>query len=349
MKPVRTLVVDDSAAMRAIIIEHLQRDSRIEVVGQAVDAASAREAIKQLNPSVITLDIEMPSMSGLEFLEKIMRLRPMPVLMVSSLTRKGAKLSIKAIELGAVDVVPKPTSTEPDTFDDLAIKVVAAANARIRARGASDGKNARLPRRHARQSDVASDTKLIAIGASTGGVEALIEVLQGFPQQCPPTVITQHMPPLFTSSLAGRLNDICAAEVLEATSGAPLVPGKVYLAPGGDRHLEVAESSGLRCRLRPGPRVNGHRPSVDVMFKSVAAASGAGAVGVILTGMGDDGAEGLLKMREAGSRTIGQDESTSIVYGMPKAAFQIGAVGQQLPLSEISEKVLSSNTRTSQI
>ena len=347
MNPVRTLVVDDSAAMRAIIIEHLQRDNRIEVVGQAVDAASAREAIKQLNPSVITLDIEMPSMSGLEFLEKIMRLRPMPVLMVSSLTRKGAKLSIKAIELGAVDVVPKPTSAEPDTFDDLAIKVVAAANARIRARTTPNGSAAKPPRAGIGRSEAATETKLIAIGASTGGVEALIEVLEGFPKMCPPTVITQHMPPLFTSSLATRLNDICAAEVTEATSGAPLVPGKIYLAPGGDRHLEVTSNSGLRCRLRPGPRVNGHRPSVDVMFKSIAEVSGAGAVGVILTGMGDDGAEGLLKMREAGSRTIGQDESTSIVYGMPKAAYQIGAVGQQLPLGEITESILSFSTHTS--
>ena len=337
--PVRTLVVDDSAAMRAIIIEHLQRDKRIEVVGQAVDAASAREAIKQLDPSVITLDIEMPSMSGLEFLEKIMRLRPMPVLMVSSLTRKGAKLSIKAIELGAVDVVPKPTSAEPDTFDDLAIKVVAAANARIRSRTATNNAGPKPNRANVQRSATESDAKVIAIGASTGGVEALIEVLQGFPATCPPTVITQHMPPLFTSSLATRLNDICAAEVIEATSGAPLLPGKIYLAPGGDRHLEVSNNSGLRCRLRPGARVNGHCPSVDVMFKSVAEVSGAGAVGVILTGMGDDGAQGLLKMRESGARTIGQDESTSIVYGMPKAAYQIGAVGQQLPIGEISEHI----------
>ena len=347
MNRVRTLVVDDSASMRAIIIDKLQRDPRIEVVGQAVDAASARQAIKQLNPQVITLDIEMPAMNGLEFLEKIMRLRPTPVVMVSSLTRKGAALSVKAFELGAVDVVGKPTATEPDTFDDLAIRVVTAANARIRQRTATNGNATRQRAYAGTNGAVAADTKLIAIGASTGGVEALIEVIQPFPADCPPTVITQHMPPLFTSSLAARLNDYCDAEVTEATSGAQLLPGKVYLAPGGDRHLEVVDSSGLRCRLRPGPRVNGHCPSVDVMFHSAAKAAGAHAVGVILTGMGDDGAKGLLKMRDSGARTIGQDERTSTVYGMPKVAHDIGAVGQQLPLGEISEKILSSSAQLS--
>ncbi len=339
MSMVRTLVVDDSAAMRAIIIERLQQDPRIEVVGQAVDAASAREAIKQLNPSVITLDIEMPSMSGLEFLDKIMRLRPTPVVMVSSLTPKGAKLSVKAFELGAVDVVGKPTASDPNTFDDLAIKVIAAAQARVRARSAPKGNGSHIA---GQRKSTASEAKLIAVGASTGGVEALIEVIQHFPENCPPTVITQHMPPLFTSSLAARLNGLCAPEVAEATSGAPLLPGKIYLAPGGDRHLEVVEGSEMRCRLRPGPRVNGHRPSVDVMFKSAAKAVGAHAIGVILTGMGDDGANGLLAMREAGAPTIGQDEKTSIVYGMPKAALELGAVGQQLPLGEISNEILSS-------
>ena len=343
MTSVRTLVVDDSAAMRAIIIEHLRQDPRIEVVGQAVDAASAREAIKQLNPDVVTLDIEMPSMSGLEFLDKIMRLRPTPVVMISSLTPKGAKLSVKAFELGAVDVVGKPTASDPHTFDDLAIKVIAAVHARVRARSAPKGNKAKSPGAGGYRRSPDTEAKLIAIGASTGGVEALIEVIKDFPENCSPTVITQHMPPLFTGSLAARLNNICAAEVSEATSGAPLVPGKIYLAPGGDRHLEVVANSELRCRLRPGPRVNGHRPSVDVMFESAAQAVGGHAVGVILTGMGDDGAAGLLSMREAGARTIGQDERTSIVYGMPKAALEIGAVGQQLPIGEISETIFSSN------
>ena len=259
MNPVRTLVVDDSAAMRAIIIEHLQRDKRIEVVGQAVDAASAREAIKQLDPSVITLDIEMPSMSGLEFLEKIMRLRPMPVLMVSSLTRKGAKLSIKAIELGAVDVVPKPTSAEPDTFDDLAIKVVAAANARIRARTGTNGTEPKPNRATVQRSAAESDTKVIAIGASTGGVEALIEVLQGFPAMCPPTVITQHMPPLFTSSLATRLNDICAAEVVEATSRCPFATGKDLSRPR--RRSSSRSFKQLRFEMPAAPRRSRQWPS----------------------------------------------------------------------------------------
>lgn len=343
MSRVRTLVVDDSSAMRAIIIEHLQRDSRIEVVGQAIDAASAREAIKQLNPSVITLDIEMPSMSGLEFLDKIMRLRPTPVVMISSLTRKGAKLSVKAFELGAVEVIGKPTAAEPDTFNDLAVKVIAASQARVRARSDKNSNGAQPPGSQSQRKLTVGDAQLIAVGASTGGVEALIEVIKDFPEDCPPTVITQHMPPLFTSSLAARLNNISAAEVTEATSGAPLLPGKIYLAPGGERHLEVVAGSDLRCRLRPGPRINGHRPSVDVMFKSAAQATGARAIGVILTGMGEDGAAGLLAMREAGARTIGQDEKTSIVYGMPRAAHELGAVGQQLALGAISHQILSSN------
>jgi two-component system chemotaxis response regulator CheB len=306
----------------------------VSVVGQAGDALEARAAIKQLNPDVVTLDIEMPNMNGLEFLEKIMRLRPMPVIMVSTMTHHGANASLAALEIGAFDCVGKPTPGDSRPFYDLAEKVKAAARSAHRRNGPTP--MAQL----APTAEYRAGRKVVAIGSSTGGVEALIAVLQKFPQNCPPTVITQHMPSTFTKSFAERLNRICAPVVQEATDGARLEIGKIYLAPGGERHLQVVNPSAPSCRLIEKEPVNGHRPSVDVLFESVAELAGRNAVGVILTGMGRDGASGLLKMRRAGARTVGQNEKTCVVYGMPRVAHEIGAVEQQLPLGSIGEEVL---------
>ncbi|TDK35134.1 chemotaxis response regulator protein-glutamate methylesterase [Rhizobium deserti] len=331
----RVLVVDDSATMRGLITAVLNSDPEVDVVGQASDALEARTAIKQLNPDVVTLDIEMPNMNGLEFLEKIMRLRPMPVIMVSTMTHHGANATLAALEIGAFDCVGKPAPGDIRPFIDLAEKVKAAARSgRRRPTSAAPAMSV------APAVDYRVGRKVVAIGSSTGGVEALIAVLQKFPQNCPPTVITQHMPSTFTKSFAERLNRICAPVVQEATDGARLEIGKIYLAPGGERHLQVVNPSAPCCRLVEKDPVNGHRPSVDVLFDSVAELAGRNAVGVILTGMGRDGASGLLKMRGAGARTIGQNEKTCVVYGMPRVAFEIGAVEQQLPLASIGEEVL---------
>lgn len=335
---IRVLVVDDSATMRSLISAVLSRDPEIEVVGQAGDPYEAREAIKALNPDVLTLDVEMPNMNGIEFLEKIMRLRPMPVVMVSTLTTRGAEITLEALELGAVDCVAKPSSGGLEGFRELPDKVKAAASARVRPLDRPPpGAPGAAP---AARIDHAPDGRLIAIGSSTGGVEALIKVLSRFPANCPPTVITQHMPESFTKSFSERLDRLCAPQVEEAVDGAPLEVGRVYVAPGGDRHLEVVGGSRPRCRVAEGERVNGHRPSVDVLFSSVARAIGPRAVGAILTGMGRDGARGLLEMRQAGARTIGQDEATCVVYGMPKAAFELGAVERQAPIDKIAGELL---------
>lgn len=327
MSRIRVLVVDDSPTMRGVITAILRRDEEIEVVGAAGDPIEAREAIKALSPDVITLDVEMPRMNGIEFLEKIMRLRPTPVIMVSTLTQTGAATSVEALELGAVDCVGKPD------FDDLADKVKAASRARIRALG---DRQASTPVRHAYRPGGC----LLAIGSSTGGVEALITMLSCFPENCPPTLITQHMPAAFTASFAARLDRQCAAKVDEATNGAPIRVGQIYLAPGGVTHMEVQGGVQPRCKLIESPNVNGHRPSVDALFGSIARTIGARAVGVILTGMGRDGALGLKQMRDAGARTLGQNEASCVVYGMPKAAYEIGAVERQMPLSLMGQAAL---------
>jgi two-component system, chemotaxis family, protein-glutamate methylesterase/glutaminase len=333
--PARVLVVDDSPTMRGLITAVLNSDPEVDVIGQAGDALEAREAIKKLDPDVVTLDIEMPNMNGLDFLEKIMRLRPMPVIMVSTMTHHGANATLAALEIGAFDCVGKPSPGDVRPFGDLAEKVKAAARSSRRRTISTAPAPAVIP-----ATDYRVGRKVVAIGSSTGGVEALITVLQKFPKNCPPTVITQHMPSTFTKSFAERLNRICAPVVQEATDGARLEIGKVYLAPGGDRHLTVVNPSAPCCRLVEKAPVNGHRPSVDVLFDSVAELAGRNAVGVILTGMGRDGASGLLKMRGAGARTIGQNEKTCVVYGMPRVAHEIGAVEHQLPLSAIGEEIL---------
>nr|WP_314433195.1 chemotaxis response regulator protein-glutamate methylesterase [uncultured Brevundimonas sp.] len=333
MSAARVLVVDDSLTMRNLISAALRQDPDIEVVGTAADPIEARAAIKALNPDVLTLDVEMPNMNGLEFLDKIMRLRPMPVVMVSTLTAAGTDVTLAALEIGAVDAVAKPAVARADAFGELILKVKAAARSRVRARG--DTPSAAV----APCGYVVDPSHVLAIGASTGGVEALVTILSGFPADCPATVVTQHMPASFTASFAARLDRICAPTVTEARDGDLLKPGHVYLAPGGVAHLEVSSGPTPRCRLVDSDPVNGHRPSVDVMFESVARLKRP-MTGVILTGMGKDGARGLLAMRQAGARTLGQDEATCVVYGMPRAAFELGAVERQLPLHRLSPAIL---------
>jgi two-component system, chemotaxis family, protein-glutamate methylesterase/glutaminase len=336
MKPVQVLIVDDSATMRSLIRQVLGHDPHIEVIGEAGDAYEARAAIKDLNPDVITLDVEMPKMNGLEFLDKIMRLRPTPVIMVSSETKSGAAAAIKALEIGAFDCIAKPGPSEVDAFAAmLSAKVRAAAGSRARAVSRHD--SAASP---SAAQNYCSDGCVVAIGASTGGVEAISTILAEFPANCPPTVITQHMPPVFTKSFAERLDRHCRPRVSEAVEGAPLAPGHVYLAPGGATHLAISSELPLRCQLIASDPVNGHRPSVDVLFRSVAKAAAKNALGIILTGMGRDGAEGLLAMRRAGARTLGQDDASCLIYGMPKAAFELGGTEKQLPLNRIASEIL---------
>ena len=321
--------------MRGLITRALDGQCGIAVVGQAGDPMQAREAIRALNPDVITLDVDMPQMSGLDFLERLMRLRPLPVVMVSSLTTRGADATLRALELGAVECVAKPRASDPAGFGRLAEIVCAAAGARLR------------PLRHAPLPAIpacfTSGHRLLAIGASTGGVEALIAILSAFPANCPATVITQHMPAAFTPSFAARLDRCCAATVTEAVDGACLVPGQIYLAPGGATHLEVTGPlpGPWSCRLSATDPVNGHRPSVDVLFSSVAEAAGRHAVGAILTGMGRDGARGLLALRLAGGRTLGQNEQSCVVYGMPKAAVELGAVEAHFALPGAAAAILA--------
>ncbi len=331
--PIRVLVVDDSPTMRGLITAALRRDPEIDVVGSAADPLEARTLIKELNPDVITLDVEMPNMNGLEFLEKIMRLRPMPVVMVSTLTQAGAEVTLQALEMGAVDAVGKPGAgvTAAEAFGELTLKVKTAARSRVRRRETVEAPRPRIDYRPGAD-------HILAIGASTGGVEALITILSAFPANCPATVITQHMPATFTASFAARLDKMSAATVSEAVDGALLMPGHVYLAPGGLTHLEVSGAT-PRCRLSQGDTVSGHRPSVDVLFRSVSRLRRP-MTGVILTGMGRDGAQGLLEMRNVGGHTLGQDEASCVVYGMPRVAHDIGAVERQLPLNRLSSAIL---------
>jgi two-component system chemotaxis response regulator CheB len=327
----RVLVVDDSAVMRKLITAALSADPELEVVGEAGDPLQAREAIKALNPDVITLDVEMPNMNGIDFLERIMRLRPMPVVMISTLTARGTEATLAALELGAVDCIEKPRGSDAEGFRMIAEKVKMAARARVRSRN---------PRTEpACTSHFAPNDRIVAIGSSTGGVEALLTIVERLPADCAPTVITQHMPATFTKSFAERLNRACAATVTEARDGDPLVSGHVYVAPGGDYHLEIEGKAQLRCKVTHGDPVSGHCPSVDVLFSSVARAAKGRGLGVILTGMGRDGARGLKAMRDAGARTLGQDESTCVVYGMPRAAFELGAVERQLPLEKLGPAI----------
>lgn len=340
MKKSRVLVVDDSASMRQLISAVLNSAPDMEVVGHAADPLEARQAIKDLSPDVVTLDVEMPNMNGIDFLERLMRLRPMPVIMVSSLTLRGGEITTRALEIGAIDCVTKPSMGDARPFGDLVEKVRMASGVRMGPARVPAGRQGAQVAAPAPQA-YSPDGRVVAIGSSTGGVEALTAVLVALPANCAPTVITQHMPPMFTKSFAERLDRLCSAKVREATDGAPLQPGTIYIAPGGAQHMEVVRTTGLRCRLKEAPTVNGHCPSVDVLFRSVVKAVGGEAVGVILTGMGRDGADGLLALRHAGATTLGQDAASSLIYGMPKVAFEIGAVEKQLPLRKIGSEIVA--------
>jgi len=340
--PIRVLIVDDSALMRKLLTQMLASEPGIRVIDAVPDPIVARQRIKAANPDVLTLDIEMPKMDGLAFLERVMALRPMPVVMVSSLTRKGADATLAALELGAVDFVAKPLIDLERGLvamrDELVAKVKAAARANVRQRRVMGGPPS--PARIAPRLGYASTEKIVAIGASTGGVEALSELFGALPADCPAILVTQHMPAKFTASFAARLDRHCAMAVSEARDGARVLPGHVYIAPGGVQ-LELARSGAdYVCRVYEGPPVSGHCPSVDVLFGSTARVAGANAIGVILTGMGRDGALGLRAMRDAGASTIGQDERSSVVYGMPAAAKANGAVVTELPLNEIPSAIL---------
>ena len=334
------LVVDDSKTMRALIVASLSRDPELRVIAEAADPLEARESVKRFNPDVITLDIEMPKMNGLDFLERLMRLRPTPVIVISTLTQRGAEATVRALELGAVDCIAKPSARNPEAMDQLIAAVKAAAKVRLQKRDEWDPDSRAKARPCATTQDYRPNNRIVAIGASMGGVEALAALLATFPENCAPTVITQHMPALFTRSFAERLNQQFKPHVCEATDGAPLLPGRVFIAPGGDAHLEIVGPNTPRCRLQKGELMSGHRPSIDALFNSLAQNFPQRSIGVILTGMGRDGAKGLLALRSAGGETIGQDEATSVVYGMPRAAFEIGAVAHQLPLGAIAERLL---------
>jgi two-component system chemotaxis response regulator CheB len=351
---IKLLIVDDSALVRKLLTEMLSRDREIEVVGAAADPYAARERIKQLNPDVITLDVEMPRMDGLTFLENLMRLRPMPVVMVSSLTQQGADVTLRALELGAIDFVAKPkidvAGSLTEYADELIAKVKMAAGARVSARSTAPRTPLKSvdPRRTADAvlppssggRVLRTTDRIIALGASTGGTEAIRELLSVMPPDAPAIVISQHIPAAFSRPFAERMNRDSAMSVCEAQDGQYILPGHVYIAPG-DRHLLVArDGARYRCKLSDGPPVNRHRPSVDVMFRSVAQNVGLNAIGVILTGMGDDGARGLKEMLEARAPTIAQDEASSVVWGMPGAAVKLGAAQHVLPLHRIAQEVL---------
>lgn len=350
-RKIKVLIVDDSALVRQLLTELLSADEAIEVVGTAADPLIAREKIKQLRPDVLTLDVEMPRMDGLSFLAHLMRLHPMPVVMVSSLTQKGAEITLKALELGAVDFVAKPkidvACTLADYGAEIAAKIKAAAHARLRPVLPPDPRDTGLlkkgtpttrpdTQRVSTLATLMTTHCLIAIGASTGGTEAIKEILVRLPADAPGVVITQHIPVAFSKPFAQRLDALSPLRVCEAADGQPILPGHAYVAPGSC-HLLV-ERSGARylCRLSTAPPVNRHRPSVDVMFYSVAEHVGVNAIGVLLTGMGEDGARGLKAMREAGAHTIAQDEKTSVVWGMPGAAVRLGAATEILPLERIA-------------
>ncbi|OHD97753.1 MAG: chemotaxis response regulator protein-glutamate methylesterase [Sulfurimonas sp. RIFCSPLOWO2_12_36_12] len=336
---IKVLIVDDSATARAVLSEILASEPSIEVVGTASDAYIARDKIIELKPDVICLDVEMPRMDGITFLKKLMHYMPLPVIMVSSLTQSGAKTTLEALEAGAVDFVPKLHSHIYDGKDEMRDELISKIKVASKVKVFKKELNNQI---QANTTSLAQTTnKILAIGASTGGTEALKDVLIGLPRNAPGTVIVQHMPANFTAQFAQRLNSLCAMEVREARNGDSIIPGVALVAPG-DYHM-VVRRSGARyyVEIGNGEKVSGHRPSVDVLFNSVAKIAGANAIGVILTGMGSDGAKGLLAMKNAGARTIGQDEASCVVYGMPKVAHEIGAVEKQLPLNRVAEGILS--------
>ncbi len=336
---IRVLIVDDSATARAVLREILESEASIEVVGTASDAFVARDKIVELKPDVVCLDVEMPRMDGITFLKKMMHYMPLPVIMVSSLTQNGAKTTLEALEAGAVDFVAKPHSHiydgKDEMKDELIAKIKTASKAKVFQKELKSSVQANTT------SLAETTNKILAIGASTGGTEAIKDVLMGLPRNAPGTVVVQHMPANFTAAFAQRLNSLCAMEVREAKNGDSITPGVVLVAPG-DYHMVVRRSgSRYYVEIGSGDKISGHRPSVDVLFHSVAKIAGSNAIGVILTGMGGDGAKGLLAMNNAGAKTLGQDEQSCVVYGMPKIAYDIGAVQKQVPLNKIANNILS--------
>ena len=325
MRPIKVLIVEDSIVFRELLVQNLSRDPAIQVVATAKDPFEARDAILAHKPDVMTLDVELPRMSGIEFLRKLMPQYPLPVVVISSLSDKV----FDALKAGAVDFVAKPAVSSRAQLEDF-IRTTAKI---------SNIKKTVMKQEEQSLSSVKGKDLIVAIGASTGGTEAIFDVVKEYGTDIPGIVIVQHMPPGFTEMYAKRLNDQCRVQVKEARTGDRVLPGHVVIAPGGDQHMHLVKVNGMyQVECRKGPKVNGHCPSVDVLFESVAKVAGRDAVGIILTGMGGDGAKGLLAMRKAGARTIGQDESTCVVYGMPKVAYDLGAVEYQEKLSDIPKR-----------
>lgn len=345
MKKIRVVVVDDSALVRSLVAEIINRQKDMECVGAANDPLVAREMIRDLNPDVITLDIEMPRMDGIEFLTRLMRLRPMPVIMISTLTEKGAEVTMRALELGAIDFVAKPRIGLTEGINELAgqivdkIRVAASAHVRRIAQPLAAASVKVTPTPLRREGGVSTE-KLICIGASTGGTEAIKEVLMQMPADSPGIVITQHMPPGFTTSFAARLDGLCSITVREATHGERILPGHAYIAPGGKQFSVGKSGANYVCVVEDGELVNRHRPSVEVLFLSVAHVVGRNAFGIMLTGMGNDGARAMREMKDAGSYNYVQDEASCIVFGMPREAIASGAADEVLPLNEIAHALL---------
>lgn len=343
----KVLIVDDSALIRGILKEIINSQPDMEVVGAAPDPIVARDMIKSLNPDVLTLDVEMPRMDGIDFLKKLMRLHPMPVVMVSSLTERGSDITFRALELGAVDFVTKPkmdiTQGMQEYSQDITDKIRAAAKARVKKAAsrnvqASNTADAVLP---ALSNAIATTEKIIIVGASTGGTEAIKEFLIRLPSDCPGILITQHMPEAFTKSFAKRLDNLCKITVKEADHNERILPGHAYIAPGHSHLLLKRSGTNYMTELNQAPPVNRHRPSVDVLFRSAANHAGKNAIGVILTGMGKDGALGMLEMRQAGAHTFAQNEASCVVYGMPKEAVAVGAIDEIVELSEMAKHVMA--------
>lgn len=346
MKKIRVLVIDDSALVRNILTKGLGQDPWIEVVGSAPDVFIGRDKIIELNPDVLTLDIEMPRMDGVEFLRRLMPQYPLPVVVVSSLTQKGKQITIQALEAGAVDFVPKPSSNVAEGLSQMMmelrtkVKIASTANVSIWKHKKNQTDSSATTVKAMNYSLAESTDKVIAIGASTGGTEAIARVVSDFPTNMPGVVIVQHMPPGFTTMYAERLNRICRGEVKEAQAGDRVMPGRILLAPG-DYHMCVVRSGGqYRIELNQNSKVNGHRPSVDILFNSVAQYAGNNSLGIILTGMGNDGARGMKAMYDSGAYNIAQDEASSVVYGMPKVAVDSGGVNKVLSLDQITPELI---------
>ena len=346
-KKIKVLIVDDSAVVRNLLTTALSKDEEIEVIGTAPDPFIARDKIVMLNPDIVTLDVEMPRMDGLTFLRNLMTYYPIPVIMVSSLTESGCETTLKALEMGALDFVTKPKMSLQDSINqisqELIEKIKIFSTIKIKKKEIANEENLKSDKATelVNKSLVETTHKIIAIGASTGGTEAIKKVLEQFPTNTPGTIIVQHMPEKFTKSFAERLNSLCGVEVREAQNGDSVIPGRVLIAPGNYHMLLRRDGARYYIKVKEGPLVSRHRPSVDVMFNSVAEYGGANAVGVILTGMGADGSAGMLNMKRAGAKTIAQDESSCVVFGMPKEAIKLGSVDKIVPLEQIPNAIFS--------